>query len=143
MSTIHYPPEIVLAKNKLKRFDMTDGYEKLEYVKEFSEGLMVINEYILSNPNSPFLEKLTNLKRAHAQRLLLFIKEINLNNINIDADNYCYLFGLIRFTLKEEAINIGENSDELSSVVQQFFQTNSYIAAQILPEIKRLMKTNR
>ena len=63
MSTSQYPPEIVSAKNKLKNFDLAEGYEKLQYVVEFSDGIWSINKYLKSNHNTPFIDKIKNLKR--------------------------------------------------------------------------------
>lgn len=137
MSIISYPPEIVSAKKKLERFDMTNGYKKLEYLKEFCEGIESINEFILSNTKSPFLGKLASLKRAHTRRLLIFIKWLNLNHIALDTDSFYFLFDLIRYRLDEDVEHVGKNTHELSGVVQQFFRSNLHILNQIIVELKR------
>ena len=140
MSTIHYPPEIVSAKDKLKRFDLTDRYEKLEYVKEFYEGIQSINDYILNNPNSPFLEKLISLKRAYSRVFLFWVKWINMENINIQADSFYFIFELIRYKLEDEVKYIIGNYPELSSVIQEFFQAKSHILNHLIAEFERLQK---
>ena len=138
MSKIQYPPEIVAAKNMLKNFDLAEGYEKLKYVKEFGEGLLSIHKYLLDNPNSPFLENLTNLKRANARILLRCIQGININNINITADSFYFLFDIISNYLKEDIKYIEGTNLELSNVVQQFFRSNPHLTDHIITELKRI-----
>ena len=137
MSTSQYPPEIVSAKNKLKNFDLAEGYEKLQYVVEFSDGIWSINKYLKSNPNTPFIDKITNLKRAHARRLLRHIQRLTLNNINMSADKFYYLFMLICKDLEKEVEFIVDNHHELSNVKQQFYQTYSHLCDHLITEFKR------
>ena len=143
MSTIQYPPEIVSAKNKLEKFDRTDGYEKLEHIKEFSKGIEELLEYELNSPKSPFTVKIASLKRAHARRLLFFIRWLNLNNINIDINSFYYLFDLIRYKLKGDIEYILDNSKELSGVVQYFFRSNSHISKQLVSELEWSIKSKK
>lgn len=140
MSTVQYPTEIVMAKEKLKDFEMAKEYEKLKYVAEFSDGIQSINKFLLGNPNSPLLDKITNIKRAYTRVLLRFIQRITINPISIDVNSFGFLLGLIWIDLKKEEEYIVENYPELSSVGYNFYQIYSHVFEHLITGLKRLQK---
>ena len=140
MSTVQYPTEIVMAKDKLKNFELAKEYEKLKYVAEFHDGVWSINKYLLSNPNSPLLEKITNIKRAYTRILLRYIQRITLNPISIDVDSFGFLTMLIIMDLEEEVKYIVENYPELSNVEHNFYQTYSHVFEHLITGLKRIQK---
>ncbi len=73
------PQEIIQARELLKEFEKSTDLSKKS---SFSEGIIILNDFLAEHPNSEFSQRANNLKNAYTKLLIKRLGTTPFSNAN-------------------------------------------------------------
>jgi hypothetical protein len=120
--------EIAEAVDILEAFDKS--LPSVERIDSFQEGIQILNQFLVDNPNTPYVTFINNKKVAHTRRLLQFLTLID------SSDMVSWLKVTIAlFEAKDEMEKLAESCPELKADYDKFI--NEWKGT---PELQRVVE---
>ncbi len=120
--------EIAEAIEILEAFDKS--LPSVERIDSFQEGIQILNQYLVDNPNTPHATFINNKKVAHTRRLLQFLTLIDSSNMG----NWLKVT-IALFEAKDEMEKLTETYPEIKTDYDKFIDE-----WKDTPELKRVIE---